>query len=152
MALPRAILAFLALPGVVAYLVPVLWGSDGDLEARWFQWVGLGVVVGGTALLLSCVREFYVQGKGTLAPWSPPRTLVTTGVYRLSRNPMYVAVVVVLLGWAAWFASPGLLAYAAAILLAFHVRVVFVEEPQLERSFGDEWRRYSRRVHRWLSR
>ncbi len=54
----------------------------------------------GTVLLLWCVRDFYVAGRGTLAPWDPPRHLVTVGLYRVSRNPMYLAVLLVLTGWA----------------------------------------------------
>jgi len=61
-----------------------------------------------------------------------------------------VAVTAMLLGWALAFASPGLLLYAAAVLLAFHLRVVRVEEPWLERTFGEEWHAYRRRVRRWL--
>jgi protein-S-isoprenylcysteine O-methyltransferase Ste14 len=61
---------------------------------------GFFVLIVGTLGLLWCVRDFYVRGKGTLAPWSPPQNLVVVGLYRYSRNPMYVCVVLVLLGWA----------------------------------------------------
>ena len=85
----RAILAFLVCPGTVAVLVPLLlipWNDPG-LQ---FRSLGLPVLVLGFAGLLWCVRDFYVAGKGTLAPWAPPQHLVIVGLYRYSRNPMYV--------------------------------------------------------------
>jgi protein-S-isoprenylcysteine O-methyltransferase Ste14 len=100
--------------------------------------------------LLWCVRDFYVAGKGTLAPWDPPRHLVVAGLYRYTRNPMYVAVTLLLIGWAWTFAASGLLFYAAGVALAFHLRVVFGEEPWLARTHGDAWRDYAARVPRWF--
>lgn len=145
----RAIAAFVALPGTVAFVVPLLIAAPGEPRRPW-QWVGLALVAAGSALLLGCVRDFYVAGRGTLAPWSPPGSLVSVGLYRRSRNPMYVAVTTVLLGWTVWFASTTLLVYAAAVLAAFHLRVLFYEEPRLAASFGDDWADYRKRVPRWL--
>jgi protein-S-isoprenylcysteine O-methyltransferase Ste14 len=146
----RALTAFLLLPGTAAYLVPLLIASRP--EERTWHWAGLPLLAAGTALLLWTVRDFYVAGRGTLAPWAPPERLVTTGLYRISRNPMYLAVVLVVLGWAAWFGSAPLIPYAAALAVAFHLRVLLHEEPHLERAFGDAWRSYRRRVPRWLGR
>jgi protein-S-isoprenylcysteine O-methyltransferase Ste14 len=144
----RAVLAFLALPGMVAYVVPlVVLAPEGDLR---FEWWGLIPVVLGTGLLLWCVREFYVAGRGTLAPWTPPKALVVTGLYRFSRNPMYVAVALILIGWALGYRSPALAIYAFAVCVAFHLRVVLNEEPFLARTHGDEWVRYKARVSRWI--
>ncbi len=144
----RAVIAFLALPGIVAFLVPAAWAWLGGLTLRWPP--GLIIVASGTVGLLWCVRDFYVAGKGTLAPWAPPRRLVVIGLYRYSRNPMYVCVALILLGWTSAFASPGLLMYAFAVMLAFHLRVVFGEEPWLARTYGAAWAQYARRVRRWL--
>ena len=104
----------------------------------------------GTVLLLWCVRDFYVAGKGTLAPWSPPRNLVVVGLYRWSRNPMYIAVLLILIGWALAFESRGLWTYVAGIAVAFHLRVVLYEEPWLARTHGTAWDKYRARVRRWL--
>lgn len=95
----RAVVAFLVLPGVVAILVPVtsLWLSG---RTQVVQPLGLVPLVAGFIGLLWCVRDFYVSGKGTLAPWAPPAELVTVGLYRYSRNPMYIAVASALFGWA----------------------------------------------------
>lgn len=144
-----ALAAFLLLPGTVAYLVPLLLAPASPDRAAW-QWPGLLLVSAGSLLLLWCVRDFYVSGRGTLAPWSPPGRLVTVGLYRWSRNPMYVAVGLVLAGWALWFASGGLAGYGLAVVTAFHLRVILYEEPRLAAAFGEEWVSYRHRVRRWL--
>jgi protein-S-isoprenylcysteine O-methyltransferase Ste14 len=146
--LARAIIAFIALPGVVGFLLPLGWAALTRLPLRLPS--ALVLVAAGTALLLWCVREFYVAGKGTLAPWQPPRRLVVSGPYRVSRNPMYVAVVLVLLGWAAAYRSAGLALYAAAVAIAFQLRVVLAEEPWLAHTHGAAWRGYAQRVRRWF--
>jgi protein-S-isoprenylcysteine O-methyltransferase Ste14 len=143
----RALLAFVALPGVVAFAVPFALAR----AAPPVHPSALALVVVGTALLLACVREFYVAGRGTLAPWSPPRHLVVTGAYRFSRNPMYVAVALILAGWASLYASSTLWIYAGAVLVLFHLRVLLFEEPWLARTFGGEWDRYRQRVPRWFA-
>jgi protein-S-isoprenylcysteine O-methyltransferase Ste14 len=145
----KAMLAFVALPGIVAFAVPlVLFGPHRPTSP--VAAVGLIPLAAGVVLLLWCVREFYVAGRGTLAPWTPPRNLVVTGSYRFSRNPMYVAVLSILIGWALVFRSWPLAIYALVVGAAFHLRVVLAEEPWLARTFGDEWARYKARVPRWL--
>ena len=147
--LSRAILAFVALPGIVAFLVP-LAVAIGWLHAPPRNTAGWLPVLVGVSLLLWCVREFHVAGRGTLAPWAPPRHIVTSGPYRFSRNPMYVAVAMILFGWGQLFGSPGLLLYALAVVLAFHLRVVLSEERWLARTFPEQWPAYRQRVPRWL--
>ena len=147
----RALFAFLALPGVVAFAVPLWLGlSKSAREGRGLWYPGWPSVIAGVALLLACVREFYVAGRGTLAPWDPPRQLVTSGPYRFSRNPMYIAVIAVLLGWTALFRSRTLLIYALVTALAVHLRVILVEEPWARRTFGADWESYRSHVPRWL--
>ena len=143
----RALAAFLLMPGMVALLVPWLLRPEG---AR-VRAVGLVPLGAGLALLLWCVRDFYVAGRGSLAPWAPPERLVRVGLYRVSRNPMYVSVLLVLAGWALTVGSRGLWVYAAAIAVAFQLRVVLGEEPWLARRYGAEWTEYRERVPRWLS-
>ena len=145
----RALLAFLVLPGVVAFAVPVAWlASTGHTQL--VHPLGLVPLVVGPVALLWCVRDFYVAGKGTLAPWSPPVNLVVVGLYRRSRNPMYVAVTLILIGWAVSFASSTLVFYTLAVATAFHLRVVLGEEPWLAQKHGQAWQEYSGRVPRWL--
>jgi protein-S-isoprenylcysteine O-methyltransferase Ste14 len=145
----RAAFAVIVLPGVMAFLLPLV-----VIEPVWRREVtvfpALAIVGAGTALLLRCVREFYVAGKGTLAPWSPPKHLVVTGPFRWSRNPIYVAMLIVLIGWTVTYWSRALAVYTVVMFVAFHIRTILGEEPRLAREFGDEWRRYVRRVPRWV--
>jgi protein-S-isoprenylcysteine O-methyltransferase Ste14 len=145
----RALLAFLALPGIVAFAIPVYWLISNS-RTQLLQPLGLLPLLLGCVGLLWCVRDFYVFGKGTLAPWSPPQHLVTAGLYRYSRNPMYVSVLLILLGWAVSFDVRGLYWYALFVGIAFHVRVVMAEEPWLSRTHGAACDDYVRRVRRWL--
>ena len=147
----RALAAFLILPGLVGAIVPALIvGFDpwprGGLSAG-YAIAGLGLL-----LLAWCVRDFYVSGKGTLAPWWPPQEQVTVGLYRHVRNPIYVSVIFVLLGWCAASGSTFLLGYTVLIAVMFHRRVVWHEEPWLAREFGEDWLAYSRAVGRWIPR
>lgn len=145
----RALIAFLAMPGMVAFALPLLWLSRAG-HGRLLHPAGLALLVLGIVGLGWCVRDFYVVGKGTLAPWAPPRRLVVVGLYRWSRNPMYLSVLLVLAGWSTAFESGALFAYGMGIAVAFELRVVFGEEPWLARTHGEPWASYARRVRRWL--
>jgi protein-S-isoprenylcysteine O-methyltransferase Ste14 len=146
----RAVIAVLALPGMVAFVIPVLLITPAR-GRRWVDPWGVPPLALGLFVLGLTVREFYVAGRGTLAPWSPPRTLVTSGLYRYSRNPMYVGVLLILCGWAIGLRSWPLALYAAGIAVAFHVRVLLHEEPFLARTQPEAWAAYRARVGRWLS-
>jgi len=95
------------------------------------------------------VWQFATMGRGTPAIIDAPKRLVVRGPYRYVRNPMYLGVLLVVLGWAAFFEAPWLLRYAAAGALLFHVFVLLVEEPVLHRKFGAEYDSYRRAVRRW---
>ena len=146
----RALAAFLALPGLVAFVLPVWIGISSGRRAAGYMPAAVALLALGTTLLTWCVREFYVAGRGTLAPWDPPQHLVTSGPYRLSRNPMYVGVVLILAGWSALWSSRTLIIYTALFMIGFHLRVLLVEEPWARRRFGGEWDAYRARVPRWL--
>ena len=145
----RALLAFLVLPGLVAGLVPVLIVGTRAHVAKTAPY-GIAVILIGFILLFWCVRDFYVSGKGTLAPWDPPKRLVIVGLYRLVRNPMYVAVLTVVTGWALLFGSIGLVLYLILLGVLFHLRVIYYEEPILKQQFGADWEAYSKAVSRWF--
>jgi protein-S-isoprenylcysteine O-methyltransferase Ste14 len=145
----RSLLSFVALPGVVAFVVPLLLIGHHDSAFNPLAVLPLG---SGLLVLLWCVRDFYVRGRGTLAPWDPPQRLVTGGLYRYSRNPMYLGVLLLLFGWAAAFATRGHLTYAVVMAVVFHLRVVLFEEPWLADTHGAEWTRYRTDVNRWFGR
>lgn len=134
----------------MAFLVPIAWVLLAHLTLHRSWPFGLALVTFGSFGLLWCARDFYVSGKGTLAPWAPPRELVVVGLYRYSRNPMYVAVATVLLGWAVSFGSAVLFVYAFIVVIAFQLRVVLGEEPWLARTHGEAWQQYTQRVRRWF--
>jgi protein-S-isoprenylcysteine O-methyltransferase Ste14 len=145
----RALLAFIALPGLVAFAVPIS-ALVLSSHTRLVYPLGLIPLVVGIVGLLWCVRDFYVAGRGTLAPWSPPKRLVVVGLYRYSRNPMYICVALILVGWAVAFASTGLGIYALCVAVGFHIRVIAAEEPYLATAHGDDWARYTAQVRRWI--
>ena len=145
----RAVLAFLALPAVIAGLVPWLLLSSDRWRMRGTL-LGWPVLLFGAVVLLWCVRDFYRIGKGTLAPWDPPRKLVILGLYRFVRNPMYIGVLGCVAGWTLIAGSPVLGVYTVVVAIAFHLRVIFYEEPTLARKFGDDWQQYRTTVNRWL--
>lgn len=147
----RALLAFLVLPGVAAFVVPAILAFLDPWKQSVFL-PGALVMLIGFVLLLWCVRDFFVLGKGTLAPWDPPKKLVVAGLYRYTRNPMYVGVLTLVLGWSVLFTSPILAAYVAALAIGFHIRVVRNEEPWLASRFGSEWSQYNAEVGRWFPR
>ncbi len=145
----RALISFITLPGIVAVIVPpVIAHFDPWSKGQWAP--GISVMCIGAFVLLWCVRDFYVSGKGTLAPWDPPQKLVVAGLYRFMRNPMYVGVLLLVLGWSIYFCSPLLVAYTALLALAFHIRVIKHEEPWLRAQFGKQWEIYQQEVSRWL--
>ena len=111
---------------------------------------GLVLVVLGGALALWCILTFALVGKGTPAPFDPPRKLVAAGPYRWVRNPMYVGAGATLAGAALFYQSAALVAFAAGFLLVTHLFVVFYEEPTLERTFGAQYADYRNAVPRWM--
>jgi protein-S-isoprenylcysteine O-methyltransferase Ste14 len=113
---------------------------------------GMVVAALGAALALWCVFTFVFVGKGTPAPFDPPRRLVVRGPYRYVRNPMYLGAGLALAGAAIAYGSAGLAAYAAGFLLAMHAFVVAYEEPTLRATFGADYERYCLQVRRWRPR
>jgi protein-S-isoprenylcysteine O-methyltransferase Ste14 len=114
--------------------------------------IGVSLLVLGAAIYAWCVWDFATFGRGTPAPIDAPKRLVVRGLYHHTRNPMYVGVLSVTLGWAVLFQSPPILLYAAALWIGFHTFVVLYEEPHLLSVFGREYEDYCSAVGRWLPR
>jgi protein-S-isoprenylcysteine O-methyltransferase Ste14 len=114
------------------------------------QIAGMIVATLGALLALWCVVTFVHIGKGTPAPFDPPRRLVVRGPYRFVRNPMYLGGALTLAGAALFYRSLFLLGYDCFFLLAFSLFVLFYEEPTLRRTFGPDYEAYCHRVARWL--
>jgi protein-S-isoprenylcysteine O-methyltransferase Ste14 len=114
------------------------------------QGIGILVTILGGALALWCVFTFVFIGKGTPAPFDPPRRLVVRGPYRFVRNPMYIGAALALGGAALFYRSSVLAGYAGLFMLLAHLFVILYEEPRLRRAFGAEYEAYCKRVGRWF--
>jgi protein-S-isoprenylcysteine O-methyltransferase Ste14 len=146
----------LLIPGTVTVLVPyLLLHSDLDWVlgiSPVLRVLGLLPLSAGVTVYLWCAWDFAASGRGTPAPYDPPRLLVTRGLYAFVRNPIYVGVVSILVGEALRFDSIPLLGYGALLLVLFHLRVLLYEEPRLRRTFGASYDEYCQSVPRWLPR
>jgi protein-S-isoprenylcysteine O-methyltransferase Ste14 len=146
----------IAMPVTVAGMVPWLiskWRFHDPLfgvEAT--RIVGLVLCFPGMIVLLESIARFAWKGRGTPAPVAPTAHLVVTGFYRFVRNPMYVAVVSLVLGQALFFANTYLALYGAILWIVFHVFVTRYEEPTLRRQFGTAYDAFRTHVPRWLPR
>ena len=143
-------------PGFVAGLVP-WWISHWQLEGPFlglqvFRLAGALLVAMGLIGLLNSFVRFALQGLGTPAPVFPTRHLVVAGLYRYVRNPMYIAVVMTILGQALIFGNAGLLEYGGIVWLLFHLFVLLYEEPTLRATFGAEYDSFCAEVPRWIPR
>lgn len=140
-------------PGTIAGLVPwliVRWPAP--LPNATLATLGGLIVALGAGLLVECFSRFALQGRGTPAPVAPPQRLIVTGAYRHVRNPMYVAVVSLILGQAALFASLPLVIYGAVMWAGFHAFVLGYEEPTLRRQFPRDYAAFFAAVPRWIPR
>jgi protein-S-isoprenylcysteine O-methyltransferase Ste14 len=119
---------------------------------EWVPSLGFALMAVGGGLALACGGFFAARGLGTPAPFDPPREFVAVGPYRYVRNPMYIGALLMLGGFGLIERSPSVLLLAAGAAILAHAFVVFVEEPGLERRFGESYREYTRLVRRWLPR
>jgi protein-S-isoprenylcysteine O-methyltransferase Ste14 len=156
----RHLLAIAVLPFTATVIVPVWIARRAgiDLSAGEspvqivIQWAGLLVAAAGVLLVASSIRHFAAEGKGTLAPWDPPRRLVVRGPYRFVRNPMISGVAFGLVGEAMLLLSPPHAAWALAFIVANLIYIPLFEEPQLADRFGEAYREYCRQVPRLVPR
>lgn len=143
-------------PGTVVVLVP-WWITRWHVHAHFaalapLRILGVLAIAAGAAVVLDSFARFAWQGIGTPAPVYPTRHLIVKGFYRYVRNPMYVALLLIILGQALFFADARLIVYAFCAWLATHLFVVFYEEPTLRRSFPGEYAQFTAHVPRWLPR
>jgi protein-S-isoprenylcysteine O-methyltransferase Ste14 len=156
----RHLLAIAALPFVVAVLIPfwIARGNDvrpalaGTTMHLLAQIGGLGLLLLGLWLFVSSVNLFATEGKGTLAPWDPPRKLVIYGPYRYVRNPMISGVVFVLFGEALMLLSGPHAQWALIFLVINFIYIPLLEERQLKDRFGEAYDEYRRHVPRLVPR
>lgn len=153
MTLLKTLLFTILLPGTVTVYLPCwLLGQTSGLypPSTLLGIAGAAALLFGILVYGWCAWDFTYAGKGTPAPLDPPKILVVRGLYRYSRNPMYVGVLSVLLGETLWFASGRLLGYAAVVWLLFQLFITQYEEPHLQQKFGAEYQHYRQTVPRWF--
>ena len=141
-------------PGIVAGLGP-WWISHWRMQPPLLGFFALRVVGAllialGLPVLLDSFARFALQGLGTPAPVAPPKHLVVTGWYRYVRNPMYVAVIFLIVGQGLLLGNRSVLEYAAIVWLGFHLFVLLYEEPTLRAKFGAEYDEFCANVRRWI--
>lgn len=142
-------------PGVVVILIPYLILKQQITEAfnhpfQWFQYSGALFFTAGLIVTVVCILSLAFMGRGTLSPAYPTKQLVVKGLYRFSRNPMYVGVMAMLVGESLFFHSLALLIYLLIVLLFFNIYIINFEEPRLRRDFPEAYSAYLSKVRRWL--
>lgn len=152
MSVLKTLVFTILVPGTVTVVIPRRLLGAGAQPVVPFGLIGILPIALGAACYLWCAWNFASAGRGTPAPIDPPKVLVARGPYRVVRNPMYVGVVLILLGESVLFASMTLLWYALLLWLCFHLFVVLYEEPTLRRKFGTAYERYCKTVSRWVPR
>lgn len=150
----RNALSTAILPGSVLLWIPwLLIVGRANLGAHWpphlIDAPGFALMATGWAIYFMCAWRFATEGNGTAAPWDAPNRIVMGGLYRWTRNPMYVGVIIALIGEALWIRTPAMIAYAAAASLMFHIRVLTYEEPAMRRLSKSDFLAYTSRVKRW---
>ncbi len=140
------------IPGTVAVYVPLLIAGSSSFASGTLFVIGLALLVVGAATYAWCVWDFATFGRGTPAPIDAPKKLVVRGLYRYTRNPMYVGVLRVILGWAALFSTANLALYALVVGTCFHLFIVLYEERHLRAEFPSQYEAYCSQVSRWLPR
>jgi protein-S-isoprenylcysteine O-methyltransferase Ste14 len=156
----RHILAIALLPFTVTVLIPI-WIAQrnsvaitvgSSIGSVLIQLVGVTLLALGLVLFVASLWRFTTEGKGTLAPWDPPREFVVNGPYRFVRNPMISGVILFLFGEALALRSSPHAAWAVCFFAINVIYIPLVEEPQLERRFGESYREYCRHVRRFIPR
>ena len=142
--------------GIFMVLLP--WGAQRLLPGALpfplalTTWGAGGLFVAGIGVWIWCLEVFSRQGRGTPLPLDAPRRLVEGGPFARVRNPIMAAELAVIWAEAFYFASFGIVVYAAAMSLTAHLMVVYIEEPELRERFGESYKTYCERVPRWVPR
>ncbi len=147
-------LVFIVLvPGTVAVIVPSTIVKSAAPFAMMLSFfpnnLGLLPTLAGLSICLWCFWDFFNKGRGTPSPFDPPKQLVVVGLYRYVRNPMYIGIILMILGEAIMFSSFLLMLYLVILLVIFHTGVVYYEEPKLRAEFGEKYANYLISVPRW---
>lgn len=145
----------LILPVTMAVLIPagILWNSSAVFESSMMMLIfGPLLMLMGTFILAHTISTFALIGRGTLAPWDPPKELVVRGMYSYVRNPMISGVLIIILGESLVFNSDGIFYWCIIFFIINMFNFVFIEEPRLAKRFGNRYTIYKENVPRWIPR
>jgi protein-S-isoprenylcysteine O-methyltransferase Ste14 len=144
----------LLIPGTFGVYLPLSLAGNRppDFDLGIWRYLGWALIIIGAGFYFRCALDFAFKGRGTPAPIDAPKFLVSSNLYRMVRNPMYVGVVMVVVGEALLLQSFNVLRYAGIDWLGFHLFVVFYEEPTLRAKFGKDYEKYCSQVPRWIPR
>jgi protein-S-isoprenylcysteine O-methyltransferase Ste14 len=149
----RALSFLILIPFTVLGVVPwLLLDTGARFDVGAWRWIAVIPLAAGIAGMLWCNWDFAARGRGTGAPYDPPRVLVVRGLYRYVRNPMYVSGLLIVVGLGLWNGALSLFVYAGALVVLWSLFVRFYEEPHLRRTFGGSYDAYCAAVPRWWPR
>lgn len=117
-----------------------------------FRYLSFPLWILGTAIIIWCSVDMVRKGKGTPAHVDPPKKLIIQGLYRYTRNPIYLGALMILLAYILWFGAGLIIFYFFLFVLAYQILITLVEEPLLRNMFGQEYEAYCQQVGRWLPR
>ena len=117
---------------------------------KWTIALGIPILVTGIVLAAICFFEFVFIGQGTFIHFDAPKKFVASGTYKYIRNPMYLGVLLIFIGYALLYHSISVLLLSLLLFLLAHIVVIFIEEPTLKNKFGDDYINYKKSVGRWL--
>ncbi len=158
----RLLIFTILVPGIITGYVPYLLCNDkGSFDIGFLKYSGFVLVFAGVVFYLWSALSFFIQGKGTPAIWftrilkfligEEPQKMVSSGLYKISRNPMYTGVIFIVTGESLLFESKNILLYSLFLILFFNVVVVFIEEPHLRKKFGKDYDEYLQKTSRWFT-
>ncbi len=149
----KSFIFLILVSGFAAIYAPIYLLTGGErILPGWLTYSAIPFWLIGASIILWCFWTFTFYGEGTPAPIDPPKKLVAIGLYRYVRNPIYIGVLLILIGHVAWFGRINLVIYLLTAFLAFHLFVILYEEPTLTKKFGKQYEAYFKKVPRWLPR
>lgn len=117
--------------------------------SRSIGWLGFAMIMGGIGLLIVSLGLFRAHGENP-EPWTPSQAIIARGPYRHTRNPMYLGMLAIQIGYAVWDGSMGVLTFVPFAFIAIDRAVIAKEEKYLAERFGKPFEDYCSRVRRWL--